>query len=349
MTPDQFWLDVSQPFCPPVVLPDIGTFFNQDMQLAERLMQAVAESGARYVKGEILHDADICLPSDTAEHYLGQAAEPVSENYRALIERKTVSLDQYRRLFESCPRLGLGLVLSVYDPSGANFAREVGACALKIASTNVVHAPLIRYCASLGLPLIIDTGKATLAEAERAVSWAREGGATRLIVEYSPPAPPAPLERHNLRVLPELQKLFGLPIGLSDHHHGEEMLYAAAALGCRVLEKGLCDTDADADQDVFHALPLQRLREVINACHNVHAALGEAHAAYAPPAERPSARMGLVAQCDLQPGEKLTLENVRFAFPTLGIPVEKWDAVAGNSLSKPVAANTPVDWSDVDS
>ena len=350
MTPKQFWRDVSEAFRPPVVLPDIGTFFNQDMQLAEKLLHAVAnQGGARYIKGEILHDADICLPTDTTEQYLDNDAETRQENYRALIERKTVGLEHYRELFAHCRDLNLGLVLSVYDIEGADFASEIGACALKIASTNVVHAPLIRHCARLGLPLIIDTGKATLAEAQRAVSWAMDAGLRELVVEYSPPAPPAPLERHNLQILPDLRKLFGLPVGLSDHHHGEEMLYAATALGARVLEKGLCGRNPGSDQDVYHALHIDRLSEVIDLCHNVHAALGDSHAAYAPPPERPAARMGLVAVKDLQPGEELTLENVRFAFPTLGIPVEKWDDVAGSKVSHEVAANTPLKWKDVNS
>jgi len=342
-----FWRDVSDPSRPPVFLPDIGTFFNRDLDLAAQLLHKVAGSGARYIKGEILHDPEICLPTDTAERYLGNDAKPREENYRALIERKTVGLDAYRELFAPCRDLGLGLVLSVYDGAGAEFAAEIGAQAIKIASTNVVHAPLIRQCAGLGVPLIIDTGKATLAEAQRAVEWAFKAGASELVVEYSPPAPPAPLEKHNLRILRDLNKLFGLPIGLSDHHHGDEMLFAASALGCRVLEKGVCDNSPNSDQDVYHALNVDRLPDVLDQCHNIHAALGEANAAYAPPPERPAARMGVVALKNLQPGDVLNLDNVRFAFPTLGIPVEEWDRIAGAKVVQSVAADNPVEWQHV--
>ena len=347
--PEQFWRDVSEDFRPPVILPDIGTFFNRDMQLAEQLMHHVANSGTRYIKGEILHDADICLPTSTTENYLGIDATPVSENYRNLIERKTVSLDDYRALFSACENYHLGLVLSIYDLAGVDFAVEIGACALKIASTNIVHAPLIRACAATGLPLLIDTGKSTLTEVQRALQWARDAGAERIVIEYSPPAPPAPLEKHNLQIVHDLAKLCGLPIGLSDHHHGEEILYAATALGCRVLEKGVCPTQNANDQDVYHALPVDRLSDVISACHNIHTAMGAAHAAYPAPAQRPVARMGLVTQQRLEPGDMISLDTVRFAFPTLGIPVEQWDEVEGNSVSQTIDANTPLEWSHVSS
>ena len=182
MSPAEFWDDVVHASRPPVVLPDIGTFFNQDVALAARMVAAVKAAGARYVKGEVLHDAEICLKTDVAEHYLGADAQSVGENYRQLVERKALPLSQYEKIFAPCRELKLGLVLSVYDLKGADFAKRLGACALKIASTNVVHAPLIRYCAGLDLPLIIDTGKATLDEALRAVNWARRAGAERIVL-----------------------------------------------------------------------------------------------------------------------------------------------------------------------
>jgi sialic acid synthase SpsE len=236
----------------------------------------------------------------------------------------------------------------VYDQAGADFAKQMDACALKIASTNVVHAPLIRYCAASGLPLIIDTGKASLDEALRAIQWARQAGADRLILEYSPPAPPAPVNKHNLRVFGQLAEVFDGPLGLSDHHASEEMLYAATVLGCRVLEKGLCADVQNGDQDVFHALPLTKLAEVMTKCHNIHAALGDAQAAYTPPAERPAGRMGIVAARNLALGDSIDINTVRFAFPTLGIPVEDWDKVNRAHIRSPVAAGQPIEWCHVE-
>lgn len=347
LTADDFWQQVADPTRPPVFLPDIGTFFNQDIDLAKMLVRQISAAGVRFLKGEILHDAEICLHADVSERYLGHDAQPVSENYRRLIERKTVSLDHYARVFEVSAQAGLGLTLSIYDNAGVDFAREIGACGLKVASTNLVHAPLIRRAAETGLPLILDTGKATFDEVVRAVRWARDAGAERLIVEYSPPAPPAPIANHNLKVFELLAAAFGCPLGLSDHHSGEEMLYAATALGCRVLEKGVCPDDMTADQDVFHALPVGQLAEVVGKSDNIFAALGDSRAAYAPPPARPAARMGLVTAGAIKAGERITPETVRFAFPTLGIPVEEWDRVAGRRFASDLPADTPIGWEHV--
>lgn len=347
MDADAFWQQVADPTQPPLLLPDVGTFFNRDLDRGAALIARVLDAGIHCVKGEILHDAEICLDTAVQETYLGVDASPVRENYRRLIERKTVPLGDYRQLFAPVRDAGLGLCLSVYDNAGTDFAVAIGACALKIASSNVVHAPLIRHAAATGLPLLLDTGKATLDEALRAVDWARDAGATRLVLEYSPPAPPAPLSDHNLRVLAQLAECFDGPLGLSDHHAGSEMLYAATALGCRVLEKGVCPDDQDADQDAFHALPVGELAAARRSCDAIHTALGRADAAYRPPAARPAARMGLVAARDLAAGEMLDADTVRFAFPTLGIPVEDWDLAAGRPLARAVAAGQPLEWRDV--
>lgn len=348
MNGDTFWQEVISTNKCPLVLPDIGTFFNQDMSVARKLFNDIADSGVRYIKGEILHDADVCLPGAQLEQYLDADGQPLKENYRQLIERKTVSLSHYRELFAPCNNLKLGLILSVYDIAGADFAIEIGSCALKVASTNIVHAPLIRYCAASGLPLILDTGKSTIDEVERAVNWAKEVGCNRIIVEYSPPAPPNPTDQHNLKVLTWLQQHLALPIGLSDHHSGEEMLYAATVFGCRLLEKGVCPDEQNDDQDVFHALKVSQLNEVIGKCKSIHSALGEVAKAYQTPPTRSPARMGLVASKEIKAGQVINQDNLRYAFPTLGIGIEYIDRIIGQKTCHDIQAGQPIGWQDVD-
>jgi N,N'-diacetyllegionaminate synthase len=348
MTADLFWQKVVDSGEAPVFLPDVGTFFNQDMAAAESLIAKVLESGVDFLKGELLHDPDICLNVDAGVNYLDPQGNAVPENYRKLIERKVVPLESYRRLFSVLDTSSVGLVFSVYDLVGADFALDMGSSALKIASANVVHAPLIRHCARSGVPLIIDTASSTLDEVERAVNWARDAGAERLVVEYSPPAPPAPLANHNLSVISRLRQLFDLPVGLSDHHHGEEALYLATALGYRILEKGISPTAHSSDQDVYHALPVDRLGAAVETCRKIFVATGSPEAAYQAPPQRRNSRMGLVAATDLQPGDRLTLDNTRFAFPTLGIEVEQWDRAQQAVVRNALAAGEVIRWTDLD-
>lgn len=330
---------------PPIILPDIGTFFNKDVSLAKKMLAACKDAGIKIVKGEILHDPEICLNDDTVEKFQSVGGECV-ERYRDLIERKCLSLEEYRAIFETAKDLEMPFVLSVYDIAGANFAREMGACALKIATSNLVHGPLIRHVASLGLPVLIDTGKASMSEIARAVEWLRDCGMEQFIVEHSPAKPPAPLEDHNLRNMITFQRAFNCPVGLSDHHHGEEMMYAASALGVAVIEKGICPDGDAVDQDVYHALPIDQLSVVVQKCENIHAALGDFHR-NKQSTTRAHNRMGLVARVDLEEHEVLSIENVSFAFPTKGIPVEDFERIEGLEVLKALKKGDIIEWQHV--
>ena len=65
--------------------------------------------------------------------------------------------------------------------------------------------------------------------------WMSEGRHRR----HSPDGHPAAPEAHNMRMLRTYLDTFELPVGLSDHHIGHEMLYLGVGLGASVLEKGV--------------------------------------------------------------------------------------------------------------
>ncbi|MDG6777615.1 N-acetylneuraminate synthase family protein [Thiomicrorhabdus sp. zzn3] len=334
----------------PLFLPDIGTYFNQDMQQAEALVDSLAEAGVTTIKGEILQTAEICLDAHLSgnERYWGHKdGQVVEENYRALIERKVLPLSAYETLFRYAQRKGMDVVVSVYDFEGADFAKQIGCKAIKIASSNVTHQPLIEYIATLGLPTIFDTGHTSLEEAARAVNWATDQGATDILVEHSPPGPPNPPQMHNLKFMQTLGHSLGVPYGLSDHHGGEEMLYAATAMGALVLEKGVCPDDMGNEQDGGHAMPVSQVKSVLGKIHNIADALGNGIRHLDRKREKYVSRMGLVAKQDLQPGDIVSVETVHFAFPAKGIKTEYWSEVVGHCMTRPVKAGEVIDWPDI--
>jgi sialic acid synthase SpsE len=332
---------------PPLFLPDIGTFFGQDIDLALWMVEKLVSQGIRTVKGEILHSAEICLRDGGSIIYLDADGAEVREPYRALIERKVVPLDDYARIFSRIRDAGGQIVVSLYDREGADFAVEMGVAALKIATSNITHAPLIEDLAGRGLPLVLDTGGSTMEEISRAVGWIHQAGCRELVVEHSPPAPPASVRGHNLRFMQTLGSTFGVPFGLSDHHAGDEMMLAAVALGASVIETGVYPNAGQSDQDVAHAVHIDGVGRLVRRIHQVWSALGDGVRHL--PADRiikPS-RMGLVANRPLQPGDRVTEPGVGFAFPCRGIPAEEWPRVRGWRMRTTVASGEPILWDQV--
>jgi sialic acid synthase SpsE len=347
---------IAGPSHPPIVFAEIGSFFNGDPAPARTLIERIVACRSQIpeqpvvLKTEILDDAEICLASGVQETYASKGGAVKTENYRALIERKVMPTKDYLPLFALCRDATIPFVVSVYDFKAADFARAQGAAALKIASSNVTHVPLIRHVARLGVPMVIDTGRTTIAEVHRAVDTARAAGCEDIILQHSPDGHPAPPQAHNLRILQTYAAAFGLPTGLSDHYVGVEMLYIAVALGASVLEKGVYFDPQELDQDISHTMSIDDLTRVLRLVHDTWLALGK-------PARDPrqridwvigtSQRQCLVAARDLHPGDPISLDTIRFAFPALGIPVEHWDLVSAWTMAAPVAAGTPLQWTDV--
>jgi sialic acid synthase SpsE len=143
---------------PCVLMAEIGTFFNQDIGLARDYLARIVEAGVPIFKTEILHDPDVCLRESGLQIKFQHAAGAQVEEYRRLIERKTVPLRDYEKLFAMARDAGIPFVASVYDFAGVDFFVKQGGGALKIARHNITHLPLIRHCAATGLPVIFDAG-----------------------------------------------------------------------------------------------------------------------------------------------------------------------------------------------
>lgn len=337
----------------PLMLPDIGTYFNQDMQLAESLIDELVAAGVTTIKGEILSNPDICLDAHNSgnEKYWGhQSNQHQEENYRALIERKVVSLDAYQTLFEYAQSQGMDVVVSVYDFEGADFAKKMGCKAIKVASSNITHQPLIEYIAKLELPMIVDTGHSSLEEISRAINWAQDANENHevdLLVEHSPKGPPASVSEQNLKFMQTMGNAFHLPVGLSDHHAGNEMLLAATAMGALVLEKGVCPDAMGDEQDGGHALPISQVGATLSQINMIADALGDGIRHLERSRDKYVSRMGLVTKQRLTAGAELSLETVSFAFPAKGIKSEYWDEVRGMTLNKNLDIGQVIHWSDV--
>jgi sialic acid synthase SpsE len=334
----------------PFFFPDIGTFFNQDESIAFELIDRLHDAGCKFLKGEILHSEDICLPKDicgTESYYNPETGKMVTENYRELIERKVISFKTYERIFEHSKKLGMKLVLSVYDHEGISFANAMDCRVLKIASSNINHQHLIHLVAQTGIPMVIDTGKASLEDISRAVQWAKDGGAEDLLIQHSPPAPPKPHSAQNLNFMKTLGEFYGLPFGLSDHSNCNRMLLAAVAIGARVLEKGICQDSPNPDQDVAHALPIGRVRESLESLNIIHQAMGKGvYDHSSPPAKHPS-RMGLVLRSGVRAGDEINDTNIGFAFPALSIDAQEWPNIKGKTYRSDLKKGTVLEWGHV--
>ena len=331
---------------PAVFMPELGTFFNQDVEQARRYIKQCVDVGARIIKSEVLHDAGVCLPNSGLVHKYKHAGGTAEEDYRALMERKTLSLDQYRRIYGYCRELEVPFVASVYDITGIDFLVEMGAAGIKISRDKIDNTALIRSSAQTGLPVVIDAGEVPLDETARAVRLAREAGAGGVIINHHPGGEPAAAERHNLNIIRAYKNLFGLPVGLSCHYRGNEIMYAAVGAGVDLVEKGVADDPDSQEQAIIAAAPVSELKSIIDRFNDCWQALGTGQAQQTR-TKNFDTRQCLVVSRRVVKGEAFGLDNLSFAFPPVGISAADWDQVAGRRAIRNLDPGTILAWSDV--
>ena len=329
-------------------LPDIGTFFNNDIDMAFKMTNQLTNAGIPVLKGEVLHNAEICLKSKLSEFYYSSSKDQmVEENYREIIERKIVSLESYDKIFNNIKKQGCELVLSVYDNEGLDFALKHDVLAIKIASSNITHQNLIEYAAKTDKTIIIDTGHSSLEEIARAINWLNDNDKFDIIIQHSPLAPPVSVDEHNLKFMVTLGSCFNIPYGLSDHHISEEMLYAATALGACIVEKGVCPDEMVDDQDRAHALNISQAGIIQKKITNIAKGLGSGVRHLKRSRDKYRSRMGLIASKKIVEGDIITIDKISYAFPALGIKNEHAELILGRQANKAILKGQPIYWKDL--
>lgn len=331
---------------PTVFMAEIGAFFDQDIDLALKYLHASAAAGVPVFKTEILLNPDICLAGTGTTWTYTHARGKATEELRAIIERKIVPVEGYRRLFRECRKLNLPLVCSVFDTEGIDLLVQEKGAGIKFARDNIDNIGLIRYAAATGLVLFFDAGNVTIDELALAVRTARESAAGGIIINHHPAANPAPPEVHHLRVIETYKQMFQVPVGLACHYRGNEIMYAAIGAGANLIEKGI---DADPDRlemDLISAASLAELPDIVQMVRNCWLALGQD----TPQVREPRKTVGrkcLIAKKDILTGEKFTIENLGFAMPSMGIPPNFWDLIVDKEAAKDIAKNEILAWEDI--
>jgi sialic acid synthase SpsE len=255
MTAEAFWRQMSDPARPPLLLPDIGGFFGADLSLSSEKLLAIHSQGADYVTGELVAERS----RNSSDHSVsGQRPD-------------RVPLKEYERIFEPCDELGLGLVLKVHDLESAEFAAQLGASALKCEAGGDDYLSIAELCNTREIPLLFETA---IDDYDAFLLSLRSLPASHLMMEYRPDGGSETSGDLRLRVIHRLAEDFSGPVALGGGDWGEEVLYAAAALGYRVLEARVRQDNFVTEHETDQALPISRLNQIIMGCRRVHRAVG---------------------------------------------------------------------------
>ena len=333
---------------PPFFVAELGICHGGSLKTALELTEIAAKAGADCVKTETFQrEAMVFDPSAECSHTINGVRQtvPLAEH----MDKYGLSFEEHHAIKKRCDELGLPFMTTVHDAKAVDFARDIGTSCLKISSPDIIHYPLLRYAARAGLPICLDTGGALQYEVEIAVRELRGQGLEDIIVNHNPDGHPAPAARHDLRIIPRLKSILGVPMGLADHYEGYEMLPLAVAVGADLLEKPISMDRFVSEPERNYSISAADLPQVIKIVRDAYDALGSAERTISKEAGqyRDRNRMACAAARDLEAGEKICLENVAFGRPRRGIGAEHWDLIEGRSLRGPKKKYEFIQWEDL--
>lgn len=225
---------------------EIGTSHGGSLEKAFRLIDAAADAGADSVKFQWVYAHEILHPN-TGLVRLPGGDVPLYRRFQQL----EVPPRFFRQVRDYAKSRGCSFICSPFGLQSLEELAAISPDAVKIASPELNHHPLLqrlaqirRECIRQGkepVPVVLSSGVSTLADIERALDIFRdpEDGSLRgITLLHCVTSYPAPEEEYNLNVLPNLQAIFGVEVGVSDHSLDPRLVPAlAVACGARFIEK----------------------------------------------------------------------------------------------------------------
>ena len=325
------------------VIAEAGVNHNGDPALARSLVDVAAAAGADAVKFQTFH-VDRLLTRRAAKADYQRRATGNDQSQYEMLARLELSPAGHEMLFAHCAAAGIEFMSTPFDPESARYLKGLGVRRLKISSGDVTNLPMLEVVGALGLPVVLSTGMADLAEVEAAVATLRAVGTTDLAVLQCVSNYPADPALANLRVMDTFARAFGTPVGLSDHSTGLTVAIAAAARGAAYIEKHFTLDRGLPGPDHQASLLPDELRALVTAVRLVEAALGDGVKRPAPSElpVRDVARKSLVAARDLPGGAVLGREDLDVLRPGTGLSPATLPAVIGRRTARAIAHHTPI-------
>lgn len=329
---------------PTFIIAELSANHNQSFDIAAKTIKAAKKSGADAIKLQT-YTADTITINSNNKYFQIKNGLWKGRSLYDLYKEASMPWEWQLKLKKIANELGLICFSSPFDNTAVDFLERLEMPAYKIASAEITDLPLIQYVASMGKPIFISTGIASLDDIIAAVEACREEKNNQIIILKCTSAYPAPVEEANLKLIPDLAERFNLITGLSDHTLGISTPIASVALGACVIEKHfIIDKNIDGPDTSFSLDPSE-FKSMVNGVRDTEKSLGVVDYGLtdiAMDARKFSRSLFIVKK--IKKGEIFTKENVRSIRPGYGLPPKHINQIIGKKALKNLDRGTPLKW-----
>jgi N,N'-diacetyllegionaminate synthase len=319
------------------IIAEAGINHNGSIAIAKKLIEKAAEAGADFVKFQTFKTESLVTPLANKAEYQKKDTNK-NESQFSMLKKLEIDRVTHEELIQHCDQKGIRFLSTAFDSESIELLADLKIPLYKIPSGEITNLPYLRHVSSMGKPIIISTGMATLEEVRSAIEVLLVGGTVKekIIVLHCNTEYPTPMEHVNLEAMLTMRNEFGIAVGYSDHTLGIEIPVAAVALGAIVIEKHFTLDRTLRGPDHAGSLEPNELKSMVDAIRNTEKAMGNGIKKPSPSEIKniPIARRSIVAKMSIIKGESFSEDNLTVKRPGTGVSPMEWDSYMKKSADR---------------
>lgn len=332
---------------PVFVIAEAGSNHNADLTTAHAMIDAAAAAGADAVKFQTFEAARLYPRNAGTSNYLGTPT-PIFN----MLEKLELPPAWLPELRDHAHTANLAFLST---PFHLEAVAIVSNCvdAMKVASYELTHDPLLAAAGASGKPVLLSTGACTIAEIAHALAVLNAAGCSNPVIMQCTAAYPAPPAAANVSALAAIRDRFGVLSGYSDHTRDPlSAPMAAAALGAVVIEKHFTLDNSMDGPDHAYAVEPDELAAMVNAIRRIEEVCGDGIKRVDPAEEelRHFAQRSIFAVREIRRGEAFNTDNIdilRHGNNPRGLAPAELDRVLSCRAARDIERETALQASDI--
>lgn len=321
-----------------LIIAEAGVNHNGSIDIAKKMIDIAVNAGVDLVKFQTFK-AEMLVTKIAGKAYYQKNHTKKNETQFEMIKKLELDRVDHIELLNYCKQKNIQFLSSPFDHESIDLLAELNIPFYKIPSGEITNLPYLRHIGSMGKPIVISTGMATLDEVRAAMQVLMEATVKKddITILHCNTEYPTPMADVNLQAMLTIQKELGVKVGYSDHTLGIEVPVAAVALGASIIEKHFTLDRTMSGPDHAASLEPDELQAMVAAIRNIEKAMGDGvkTPSHSEIKNIPIARKSIVAKKSINKGERFTENNLTVKRPGTGISPMEWDAVK-EKISKKV-------------
>jgi sialic acid synthase SpsE len=334
---------------PCYIIAEAGSNHDGKLEQACQLIDVAADAGADAIKFQLFTAEKIAARTKQDIVKLRDQFGEFGSNLYEMYKKMETPADWFEELKVYSEDKGLTFLTTPFDEDAADFLEAMDVPAVKIASFEMVHIPLLRHVAKFGKPVIISTGMGDLADIEDALAALHAENNYQGILLHCGINYPLEFASVHLAAMDTMRHAFQLPVGYSDHTPGIVVPVAAVARGANMIEKHFTLDKGLQGPDHAFALDPDEFKQMVQAIRDVEAAIGSPIKKMADDEKiyYDRGRRSMFAAVDIAAGVVIEKDMIEILRPGVGLAPKYLEMVVGRKAQTTIEAHEPITWDSI--